>query len=113
MKMPYDANDPVQVERAEEEGRTTRARLLDDVSRVVDSDAGRRFVWRLLEAAHCFHISFSADPCLTAFREGERNLGLMILTDLIEACPDRLADMARENDASAALAVAAGVRRPS
>lgn len=93
----YDANDPAQVGQAEELGCRARSRVLDDIARIMETDAGRRFLWRLLEAAHCFQSSFATDPHLTAFREGERNLGLMILADVLEACPDRFAEMAREN----------------
>ncbi len=105
--MSYDANDPVQVEKAAEEDRRSRARLLDDVAGVLETEGGRRFVWRLLEAAHCFHSSFSADAALTAFREGERNIGLMVLADAFAASPGRLAEMVREN-APAGLPISSG-----
>jgi hypothetical protein len=95
--MTYDANDPLQVGKAEEDAQRSRARLQEDLAEVLATEGGRRLVWHLLESAHCFHSSFAADAMLTAFREGERNLGLMLLAEAFAAAPDRLAEMVREN----------------
>ena len=93
----YDAADPDQVGRAEETARTARAQAAEDLGRVLESEAGRRFVWRVLEAAHCFQISHGPDPYATAFREGERNVGLPILAEILATRPDAFIRMAREN----------------
>jgi len=94
----YDANNPHHVGLAALDAQESRTRDLGDLTIVMNSEAGRRFVWRLLSAAHCFQTSFTGDT-ETFFREGERNLGLQILTDLLEECPERFALMARENRA--------------
>jgi len=92
--------DPAGMERANaeqaEEVRRQRERELGDLCHVMASKQGRRFVWRLLEQAGVFRLSFSTDPSLTAFNEGNRNYGLVTFNEMLEACPERFADMQRE-----------------
>jgi hypothetical protein len=57
---------------------------------------GRAWVWGLLEACHVFATSHTANALNTAFAEGERNIGLRILNDVMAACPDQYVVMTRE-----------------
>lgn len=66
---------------------------LDDVRAVMSSAAGRRFIWRLLEAGRIFQPSFTTDPIVTAFNEGQRNAGLMLWADVMEAAPEKFLTM--------------------
>ena len=56
----------------------------------------RAFVWRLLERAHVFETSMTADPHMTAFREGERNMGLGLMVEINRLCPAQYPVMAAE-----------------
>lgn len=47
----------------------------DDIKFVMDSEQGRRVVWSLLEKGQVFGTCFNVDPNITAFNEGQRNLG--------------------------------------
>jgi hypothetical protein len=72
-----------------------RREELDDVKSVMGMAGGRRFIWRILEQAGIFGSLFSSDPLLMAAKEGQRNLGLMVFTDIIEACPEKYLTMVK------------------
>jgi hypothetical protein len=69
---------------------------MDDLRRVAATPEGRRFLWRLLGRAGIFRLSFVGDAAGTAFREGERNMGLWVLNDLLSLCPERFRQMMDE-----------------
>jgi hypothetical protein len=76
---------------------------LDDATRFVLSDArARRFVWWILEQCGVFRVSFSGNSS-TFFAEGERNIGLKIISQLDgvspTAFPKLMFDMASEAEA--------------
>lgn len=58
-----------------------RRQELDDFNKVLSSVNGRRFVWRMLEKAGIFRTSFTGNS-ETFFREGMRNMGLMLMLDI-------------------------------
>lgn len=64
---------------------------------LMEDERGRRFVWELLEHAGVFRISFNQNSMTTAFNEGCRNFGLKVLAQVHELCPDRYAQMLKEN----------------
>lgn len=95
--MAYDANDPKQVEKAKKQAEIDGALKLDEIRKVMQSAPGRRWMNELLERCHCFHTSFiSGAPDASAFREGERNIGLQILADIQNAAPDLYLTMIQE-----------------
>ncbi len=87
-KEPYNASEEAHVRAGRRKAKLERDQHLADVRLVMDTIGGRRVVWGLLEAAKIFHPTFAQDPYLTAWQEGGRNLGLRILSDVMEACPD-------------------------
>lgn len=76
-----------------EEQRLAREKELNDLRWVMSTKQGRRFMWRLLSSAGIYRMSFSTDPLVMAFNEGARNAGLRQLNDIMEACPERNAEM--------------------
>jgi hypothetical protein len=66
-----------------------------DLRKVLGGPEGRRFVWRLMSEAGVFRSSFTGNS-ETFFREGKRNIGLMILGDVMVAQPDSFTVMQRE-----------------
>ena len=63
--------------------------------------AGRAWMYRHLEQCHVFESSFDLNPYATAFREGERNVGLRLINEIHEHWPHRYAEMIQEvNDAA-------------
>lgn len=83
--------------KAEADERIARQRRieLDDVRWLMSDKRGRRFVWRLLEAAGIYRSSFTGNST-TFFNEGARNVGLRFLADVNEACPERYLEMLKE-----------------
>lgn len=71
-------------------------RDIDDIQFVMNSEKGRRVVWSLLEKGQVFGACFNADPHITAFNEGQRNLALMLFQRVMAHCPDQYLKMAAE-----------------
>ena len=85
--------------------RNTAARLrqrgLDETLRLIMSQPnGRQFVWELLSRTKVFQSCFSTRALEMAFHEGERNIGLALLADLMRVCPGQYTTMAQENGES-------------
>lgn len=68
-----------------------------DLVEVMNTAAGRSLIHRLLSRAGVFRISFSGDPHQTAFNEGQRNIGLWVLTEAMSHTPEQYALMLKEN----------------
>lgn len=81
----FNASDEDQVKTRKRRDERVRDRELADLRLVMSSVEGRRFVWRLLEKAGVFRTSFTGNST-TFFNEGMRNMGLMVLGDVHEAC---------------------------
>ena len=56
----------------------------------------RRFMWRQLEETGMFRTSFSMNGLEMAFREGQRNLGIKLTSELTTHCPNDYSKMQRE-----------------
>lgn len=95
--MAYNADDEKQVKKARKDAEFNDALRLDVIKNVMSAPAGRRWMYGLMEMCHCFHTSFIAGaPDATAFREGERNIGLQIIADVQSASPDLYLTMIQE-----------------
>jgi hypothetical protein len=64
-----------------------------DIKWLMADPRGRRVTRRLLERSGVFRVSFTGDALGTSFREGERNVGLMLLQQITRFTPERLAEM--------------------
>lgn len=92
----FNASDEDQVKTRKRKDERERDRELADLRLVMSSVEGRRFVWRLLEKAGVFRTSFTGNST-TFFNEGMRNMGLMVLGDVHEACADAYIVMMNES----------------
>ncbi len=70
---------------------------IDDLKWLMSNKRGRRFVFRLLERAGVWRISFNTNALTMAFNEGMRNDGLRLLAQLNEHCQARYTDMLKES----------------
>ena len=52
--------------------------LQSDVEALMATGAGRRIVWRLLEATHIYQTCYRDNPLQMARAEGRREIGLML-----------------------------------
>jgi hypothetical protein len=72
-----------------------------DAKWLMGSKRGRRIVWRLLERAGVFQLSFNTNAMQMAFNEGKRDYGTRTLELIHSKCPELYAVMLKEsNDVS-------------
>lgn len=96
--------DPIDLRKqeADREAEATRQRLAAeveelDVKWLMGSKRGRRIVWRLLEQARVFQLSFDTNAMRMAFAEGNRNFGNRTLDLIYKTCPELFAVMLKES----------------
>jgi hypothetical protein len=92
----YNAGDEEQVKTRKRKDEQIRDREMHDMRMVMSTVEGRRFVWRLLERAGVFRTSFTGNST-TFFNEGQRNMGLIVLADVHEACAEQYIVMMNES----------------
>jgi len=93
-----NAADPRQVEDGAQREKRLRERELEDISSVMNTAQGRRFIWRLINVL-CHYDSNDAQPSgsLTYFSLGERNVGRVVKSDAYESSHESFQLMEREN----------------
>jgi hypothetical protein len=97
---PFDAAEPSQVAERGRKLRLKEKERLAALGALMDHRATRAWVHDLLTRAHVFETSFSANPHIVAFREGERNIGLQLLNDIMKTAPDAYSLMVKEANAN-------------
>lgn len=80
----------------EEVNRRKREQELLDIKLLMSTKEGRRICWRLLSITGVYRTSFTGNS-ETYFREGQRNVGLIIINDIQEAAPDDFVTMLKEH----------------
>lgn len=69
---------------------------VEDLVWLMGIKRGRRIVWRQLSHAGVYRSSFTPDASVTAFNEGQRNIGLRLLAQLMTHCSSDYALMVQE-----------------
>jgi hypothetical protein len=82
----------------DEELAESRRKEIEDIKWLMAHKAGRRLAWRLLERAGVYRTSFNNSGSITAFNEGQRNMGLFLLAELQEISPDNYLAMIKERN---------------
>jgi hypothetical protein len=96
MSEQYNAGERQHVRQAARAARVADRQQREFVTNLMSNIAGRAWLFSLLEACHVFATSHTANALNTAFAEGERNIGLLILNDVMAACPDQYVVMMKE-----------------
>lgn len=96
MTRVHNAADESQVTNAKKRELRGEELSLDDLRRILETDYGRRFVWGLLGKCGVFELSFNNSGSITAFNEGQRNVGLKYFSDVMKQFPDLYLRMAQE-----------------
>lgn len=91
-----DISEEQLLKDAEQKQKLLEERQRDDLIHVMSSQQGRRVIWKLLDAAGVFRVSWTGDNNATNFNEGRRNEGLRLFNDVMAFCPDLYMDMAKE-----------------
>jgi hypothetical protein len=96
--MPYDAGNRKDVRAAEKESKLAEQQRREIVTGIMSVAPGRSWVCDILESCHIFHTSFSDVGLRMAFMEGQREVGIRLLSDIMGACPDQYILMMRERN---------------
>lgn len=95
----FDANDPEAVQRQRVALGRQAAADRQVIKNLLSTEPGRSWFWRFLESCHCFSLSFDPDSDrISAFREGERNIGNRLLADLVKSDPESYTLMMKEHN---------------
>lgn len=87
---PADPSHLAEMRRREKDAARDFAALMDDVR-------FRRFVWSFLGEAGVFQDRFSENSNKHAREAGKRAMGLWVMQKIDAHCPERYAQMVREN----------------
>lgn len=91
-----NAADGEQVKEAGNKEKRAREQELSDLRAIMSHPTGRRTINRLLNFCGVFKLSYTGNS-ETFFKEGQRNVGLMLLTDVNECASDFYNDMINES----------------
>jgi hypothetical protein len=96
-------DDPLDIEarekaKAESKDRKSLASLqeTEDLKWLLSDKRGRRVLWRILERTGLYRTSFTGNS-ETYFREGQRDIGLQLLSLITANCPEKYGLMMTEN----------------
>lgn len=96
MAARHNTADEEDIRKADEKAKLQRYLELDDLKKILKTAEGRRFIWRYLEVASIHKTTFTGNS-ETFFKEGMRNIGLMILADVMDASPESFIEMMIES----------------
>ena len=96
--MSYNAANRKDVRRLEKAARLSEHGRAETVGWLMGTMAGREWIYNWLSECHVFVSSFSLNAQEAAFREGERNVGLRLLNDVMQTAPDEYVLMMREEN---------------
>jgi hypothetical protein len=92
----YDTSDKESVNKARKKSSRTRADRLKFVEAAMTMEQGRAWFYDLLIFCHVFNTTFDEDPYRHAYRTGEANIGLRVLSDIQETSPQNYIKMIAE-----------------
>jgi hypothetical protein len=94
----FNASDPEQV--AAKRRSAGKKRKQDDgvVKSIMASQAGRAWMHSLLGSCHCFSMSFTGEALSSAFKEGERNIGNMMIASIMKTASEEFILMLKEHN---------------
>lgn len=83
-------------DRASLRARMAAEQARNDLQSVMGSEAGRRFMWALLGDCGMYRASFNNSGSITAFNEGQRDIGLRLVARITQECPEQYLAMQDE-----------------
>ena len=92
----YNASDTRAIRAAAKRAKALDAERSLVVLNLMSSPGGRSYMYDRLVRTHIFSSSFSDSGRREAFNEGERNVGLQDLNDVMRFAPDQYIQMMRE-----------------
>lgn len=96
----YDPNDVDGQERLKTEAANAKRLTLkneeDDIKWLMGMRRGRAIVWRILDYAGVFRLSFNQNAMTMSFNEGNRNYGNRVFGQVNSLCPELYVKMQQE-----------------
>ena len=97
MTKEFNASDEKIVKSAKQKDKNIRDTELEDLRLLISKQWGRRLVWRILEQTGMYRTSFTGNST-TFFNEGQRNIGLWLVDEVLSADADMYLSMIKENN---------------
>jgi hypothetical protein len=82
-------------QKKEEILKRIKDREVEDLKKLLSIPEGRRYIWKLMSSAGVFRTSFTGNST-TFFNEGKREIGLMVISEVMAASPTAFAQMQNE-----------------
>ena len=101
--MLHNAADRKSIRRLEKAVKFADEQRRAVITSLMSTAPGREWVWNILTQCHCFSTTFNGEALSSAFAEGERNVGLRLLSDVLTACPDQYIQAQRESNERSSL----------
>lgn len=97
VKKEFDASSEQEVKRATQKDKNTRETEQNDLRQLLSTKWGRRLVWRILERTGQHRTSFTGNST-TFFNEGQRNIGLWLVDEVLSVDTKKYLLMIEENN---------------
>jgi len=98
MLEPFETPEQREARAAEQRAAQERdeEQLKADITALMETGAGRRIVWRLLEETHIYQTCYRDNPLQMARAEGRREIGLMLTEWVTTYTPEDYFTMQQE-----------------
>src|SRR5262245_46723246 len=96
--MPYDAGNRRDIREAQKRQRVAEQQRREVIAGIMSVAPGRSWMCDMLEGCHVYSTSFSDEGLRMAVMEGQREVGLRLLLDIMGSCPDHYITMMRERN---------------
>jgi hypothetical protein len=90
-----NAADEEQVKEAKQAEKLKKKKELSGIYNVMSTQEGRRYIKELIEYCGVFKTSYAVDNRIY-YNEGIRNVGLKLIADINESCPELYVMMMEE-----------------
>src|SRR6266852_7411539 len=101
MKDEYELS-PEEKREAKRQAKAAKVQEAEEnavVQGIMSTPGGRAWMRSKLEVCQIFHSTFTGEAVSGAFNEGRRTVGLMLLAELMRACPEQYIRMMGEQSA--------------
>jgi hypothetical protein len=80
--------DPKAVKVRNRREKRAEERRRADILAIWSTPEGSRYLWSLMAQAGVSQTTFTGSALTSAFKSGEQNMGLRMLADVMEVCPE-------------------------
>ena len=94
---PFNVGDEDDVKDRDRAIRAGNIAAQQTMRTIMGTPLGRKWMFEMLSFCGVGISSFSSDALETAHREGKRTIGLRLMTEIYDACPDRYTEMMKES----------------